>query len=445
MKIGIIGAGFTGLSAAYYLQKAGHEVTVFEKDEIPGGLALGFKPARHDKQSVAGGEKNWDWTLEKHYHHWFTNDKSVLDLAKEINFKVIIKRPKTSVYVDGDIYQLDSPVALLKFPKIPVIDRVRMGMILAFLRYNPFWMILEKLNTKNFLIKTMGKKGYESIWEPQLTNKFGNEAETISLAWFWARIKKRTPSLAYPEGGFLNFANHLVMEIEKKGGKIYFNTEASELSSHDGKPELKIINHKSSLRSSGQAIINQFDSVVVTLPSFLFFKMAPELPEDYVKKYSSLKGLGAINLVLRMKKTFLKDGTYWLSICDKKSPIMAVVDHSNFMDIKNYNNEHLVYLGNYLPADHPYFSMDKKNILKKYDPFLRKLNPDYRKSLIDFEAFKAPFAQPIIPVNYSKMIPPIETPLANVYLANIQQVYPWDRGTNYAVELGKKVAEQISK
>ncbi|EKD86838.1 MAG: hypothetical protein ACD_37C00133G0007, partial [uncultured bacterium] len=186
MKIGIIGAGFTGLSAAYYLQKKGHSVTVFERDPYPGGLAIGFK------------EKGWDWSVEKHYHHWFTNDKSVLKLAQEINFKVIIKRPKTSVYYGGNIHQLDSPIALLKFPKLPLVDRIRMGASLAFLRYNPFWKILEKFNTKDYLVKTMGKRGYKAIWEPQLSNKFGGVADSISLAWFWARIKKRTPSLAYP-------------------------------------------------------------------------------------------------------------------------------------------------------------------------------------------------------------------------------------------------------
>ena len=88
MKIGIIGAGFTGLSSAYYLSKKGHTVIVFEKDDKPGGLAVGYK------------EEKWDWTLEPHYHHWFTNDKSVLSLAKEINHKVIIKRPKTSSFVN---------------------------------------------------------------------------------------------------------------------------------------------------------------------------------------------------------------------------------------------------------------------------------------------------------------------------------------------------------
>lgn len=60
MKIAIIGAGFTGLSAAYQLLKQGHKVTIFEKDSQPGGLAVGYQ------------EKKWDWTLEKHYHYWFT-------------------------------------------------------------------------------------------------------------------------------------------------------------------------------------------------------------------------------------------------------------------------------------------------------------------------------------------------------------------------------------
>jgi protoporphyrinogen oxidase len=421
MKVGIIGAGFTGLSAAYYLLKDGHEVTVFEKDAYPGGLAIGFSNPK------------WKWTLEKHYHHWFTNDESVLELAKEINFPVIIKRPKTSVYVGNDIFQLDSPIALLKFQKLPLLDRVRMGFVLAFLRFNPFWKVLEKYNTVDFLKKTMGRKGYEMIWEPQLKNKFGGMADTISLAWFWARIKKRTPSLAYPKGGFLEFSNKLSDKVKKMGGTIHFKTEIEEIKS-DGKVRIKV---------GGKE--QEFDKVIVTLPSFFFFRIAPSLPQEYTKKYSNLKGLGAINVVLRLKEPFLSDGAYWLSVCEKDSPIMAVVEHTNFMEKGNYNNEHLVYLGNYLPKDHKYFSMEGEEILKIYDSFLKKLNPDYKKSLIGIEVFKVPFAQPIIPVNYSAMIPPFDTPLPNVYLSNMQQVYPWDRGTNYAVEFGKKVANYIER
>ena len=418
MRIGIIGAGFTGLSAAHNLLKNGHSVSIFEKDEGPGGLALGYQ------------ERDWNWSLEKHYHHWFTNDKAVLNLAKEINHKVIIKRPKTSVYVKGDIFQLDSPLAVLKFPYLSILERIRMGIVLAFLRYNPIWRPLEKINTKSFLQKTMGRRVYETIWEPQLINKFGGMEENISLAWFWARIRKRTAKLAYPQGGFLHFANALVSRIKELGGEFVFKTEVLELKENGGKVLLKT-----------QGSEYEFDKVIVTLPSFFFIKIAPSLTGEYKEKLMKLKGLGAVNLVLRLKSSFLKYGTYWLSVCDKKSPIMAVVDHSNFMDVTNYNRDHIVYLGNYLPMNHRYFKMDAKAILKIYDPFLKKINEKYKSNLIGLEVFKAPFAQPIIPVNYSKMIPPFKTPITNVFLANIQQVYPWDRGTNYAVELGERVVD----
>ena len=127
MKIGIIGAGFTGLAAGHTLTSQGHDVVIFEKDPLPGGLAVGYQ------------EKEWQWTLEKHYHHWFTNDKAVLSLAERIQHKVIIKRPKTSVFLDNSIYQLDSPTSILRFPKLPLLDKIRMSAVIAFLKFNPYW------------------------------------------------------------------------------------------------------------------------------------------------------------------------------------------------------------------------------------------------------------------------------------------------------------------
>ena len=426
MKVGIIGAGFTGLSAAYELSKLGHEVKIFELDKEPGGLALGYQ------------EKNWEWGMEKHYHHWFTNDKFILGLAKEIEHKIIIKRPKTSIFVKDHIYQFDSPKEVLMFPLLSLLDRIRMGLVIGLIKFDPFWKHLEKFNATIFLPKYMGKKGYQMIWDPLFKNKFGPYANDISLAWFWARIVKRTPSLAYPEGGFLNFARDLVKAIEKKNGKFYFGSQVLEVSS-DPKPSLKY------QLQDGEVKQEDFDSVIVTLPSFLFIKLGKGLSENYMNRFARLKGLGATNLVLRMKQPFFKDGTYWLSVCDPESPVMAIVEHTNFMDKKHYDNEHLLYLGNYLPADSQRFSMNADETLKLFDPFLQKINLSYKQNLISYELFKAPFAQPIIPTNYSKLLPPFETPLNNVYLANIEQVYPWDRGTNYAVELGQKIVNFVLK
>lgn len=419
MKIAIIGAGFTGLAAAYQLLKKGYEVTIFEKDSQPGGLAIGNE------------EKGWKWTLESFYHHWFTNDKAILDLANELNYPVIKKRPKTSSLINGNIYQIDSPVTLLTFKGLSLKERLQMGLVLALLRFNPFWIPLEKITAASFLSKTIGKKAYKILWEPLLIGKFGKYADTISLAWFWARIAKRTTSLAYPEGGFLKFAQSLAKAIEQKGGKINYNISIESIS--EEKDNISLGKH------------GTFDKIIVTLPSFAFLKLAPQLPEAYKKSLMKLKGLGAVVVVMRLTKPFFNDNTYWLNICDSKAPLLAVVEHTNFMNSKYYNNEHILYLGHYLPQDHPYFTMNEKKLLEIFDPFLKKLNPEYQESLIGVKKFAVPFAQPIVPTNYSKMIPSFETPLKNVYLANMQQVYPWDRGTNYAVELGKKIAQLISK
>ena len=425
MKIAIIGAGFTGLAAAFELSKKGHEVIVFEENSLPGGLAIGYK------------EKGWQWSLEKHYHHWFTNDKSILKLAKEINFEVIIKRPKTSVFVKNKIFQLDSPTSVLSFPFLSIIERLRMSAVIGFLKVDPSWKPLEKFKASVILPKFMGRKAYEMIWEPLFVNKFGEFSGDISLAWFWARIKKRTPSLAYPKGGFLEFTKALAKEIKKNGGKIMYETTITEIM-ENGKT---LVITQSKAKKEKQEL---FDKVIVTLPSFLFAKITPQLPKLYIKKLQQLKSLGATNLVLRLNKPFFADNTYWLNVCDKKAPVMAIVEHTNYMDRKYYNQESILYLGNYKSTNDSYFELTKEEMLKKFDPYLKKINPNYAKNLIDYQLFKTPFAQPIVPVNYSKIIPSFKTPLRNVLLSNIEQVYPWDRGTNYAVELGINVANLIS-
>lgn len=417
MKIAVIGAGFTGLTAAYDFLKEGHEVTIFEKDQNPGGLAIGYK------------EKEWKWTLEAFYHHWFTNDAAVLHLAKELDYPVIIKRPKTSSYINGHMYQLDSLRTLLSFQQLSLPERIQMGLVVASLRFNPYWRPLEKITATGFLKHTIGEKAYRILWEPLLAGKFGTYADTVSLAWFWARIVKRTTRLAYPSGGFLSFTQAFAKRIAEQGGKFVYEAEVTTLTQAGTGVSL--------------GTYGLFDKVVVTLPSFAFLHLVPTLPETYKKSLMQLHGLGAVMLIMRLRHRFFKDGTYWLNVCDTTSPVLALVEHTNFMDSRHYNNEHLVYAGNYVPQDHPYFSMTAEALLKTYAPLLKKINPGYSASLIGIKKFSAPFAQPIIPTNYSRMIPPFDTPVKHVYLANMQQVYPWDRGTNYAVELGHRVVKYI--
>ncbi len=401
MKVAVIGGGFTGLAAAYMLTKRGHNVTLFEAAPVLGGLAYGFKG------------KNWDWHLEYAYHHWFTNDSAILNLIKKLGLgdKIIIKRPITASLYRGKPYPLDSPMNLLAFPGLSFTDKFRTATLLVFLKINPFWKPLEQFTAEKLLISAGGKRAYQVLWEPLLVGKFGAFASRVNAAWFWARIKKRTPSLAYMEGGFHALVVALEKAIKKQGGIIKTNTKL------DGLP-------------------NGFDRILLTVPSPIAKKLIPTLHVPIVPH------LHAQTLILETKEPILKD-IYWLNITDRSFPFLAAVAHTNFMDTSHYAGYHLTYFGNYLPQGHKYLSMTKEQLLKEFLPFIRRLSHNSKFKIHNSFMFVGPFAQPVHELRYSEKIPSIKTPVKDVYLANMDSIIPWDRGTNYAVELGMRAAMEI--
>ena len=88
--------------------------------------------------------------------------------------------------------------------------------------------------------------------------------------------------------------------------------------------------------------------------------------------------------------------------------------------------------------------MTEEQLIKLYIPYIKKINPKFEAGWIKRSwLFENPYAQPVFPKNYSKEIPKMKTDLPGLYVANMSMVYPWDRGTNYAIESGQKVAKLI--
>jgi protoporphyrinogen oxidase len=399
MKVAVIGAGFLGLSVAWELIKKGHSIEIFEKEAQPGGLAIGFK------------QHGWDWALEKHYHHIFESDKHIQKLADEIGHGYKFYDAKTySLFENNgqlEYWRLDSPISLLKFSKLTLIDRIRMGAVLGYLRYLADWKNLEKHKAEAWLKKWMGEENYRVLWNPLMTGKFGELKNEVNLAWFWARVKARSQKLGYFDKGFLGLAQHWVAQIEKRGGKVHFNQTVS------GPEEL----------------LKKFDKVIIA--------GAPKLVKQKVQY------VGTVNLILQLKQKLLPQDIYWLNINVPNSPLLAVVEHTNLIDKSHYGMQHLVYLAKYLPHDHKYFETDDNQLLNEYSPLLTKINPGWKKNLIGFSVHKAKFTQPVMPINYLSNIPDFSTDNPNILSASMQQVYPWDRGTNFAIELGQKVAQLV--
>ena len=432
-SVAIIGGGVTGLTAAYDLSRPGAQkrcaVTLFENAPYLGGLAAGFR-----------GRPEWEWPLEHFYHHLFLSDRAMLDLLDEIGFRHALKsyRPNTAIHTQDKNYPLDSVTRVLRFPLIPFIDRVRMGMVIGYLRYNPArpWRAFDKIVADAWLRKWMGRKAYEAAWEFQLQGKFGDYYKEVNLAWFWARVFARTPKLAYFDGGFQAFIDHLAQRVREQGAAI--TTEAVVETIRpltDGGFEIVV---------NGQA--QRFDQVLSTVGPGAMQRLTPDLPADYLGQLGRLKSMGAVVLTVALDRKLTED-LYWISLPKREGiPFLALVEHTNMIDPRHYAGDHLLYLGDYLPPEHRYFDFTVEQLIDEFAPHLTKFNPAFDRTWITGAwVHKAKYAQPVPPVGYLEMIPALRTPLSGLYFASMSQVYPWDRGTNFAVELGRKVAGMMSE
>jgi protoporphyrinogen oxidase len=425
MKIAIIGAGFGGMAAAYDLRKAGHEVTVFESAEYVGGLASGFK------------EPHWDWSVEKFYHHWFQTDRHMLGLIDELGWraKVIFPRPLTVMYHEGRFYPFDSIFKALLFPGLGFgLNKIRFGLVGLFLRLTNDWRSLEKVTADEWMMKWAGRQVYEQMWKPLLVGKFGPFYREVNMAWMWARIKARTTRLGTFEGGFQQFADMFAERLREMGVEIRLGVRVEAI----GEEQVRL-----SVRSGGKS--EAFDQVLVTTSPNLLARMCPSLPENYLKGLLELKSMGAVVMVLSLKHQLSREGYYWFNLPKEAGyPFLALVEHTNFVSAEHFGGDHIVYAGDYLEAGHEYFSLSDEALLERFLPALKKINPAFERDWVKkVWVNKTNYAQPVPLVNHSQNIPTIQTPIRGLYFASMSQVYPWDRGTNFAVEIGRRAARMM--
>jgi protoporphyrinogen oxidase len=420
-RVGILGGGALGVGAALRLAAAGWDVTVLEREPQLGGLATGFRVGPS--------------ALEKFYHHVFRTDTTILRVIRELGLgqRLVWGTPNTSVLYRGRIAPLNAPGDVLRFPFLPPADRLRLGVGLALLKAIPTERAFAGQTAAAWIRRVMGRRVYDVQWGPLLRGKFGDRAEEVAMSWFWSRVRDRTSSLGYLRGGFQQLYDAAGARVLALGGTVLTGTAATGLRADaDGV----------TVATQGAGPL-RFDRVLVTLPTRLFVQLATGLPKFYAERFSGPDHEGAHMLILGLDRA-LTDGVYWLNINDRDYPFLALVEHTNFLPVADYGGLHLVYLGNYLPMDHPLFGQSDDEVLRSFLPAVRRIQPRLEPDWIKQHwVFKAPYAQPIVTTDYLARLPPHRTPLSGVYLANMAHVYPHDRGQNYSLRLGEHLARMI--
>jgi protoporphyrinogen oxidase len=424
-RIAIVGAGLGGMSAAYDLLKAGRQVTIFEASNGVGGLAAGFKLP------------HWDWSLEQYYHHWFASDRHILGLIDELGLRdrVIFPRPVTVMYHKGKFYPFDSILAALLYPGLGWgINKIRFGLVGLYLRLTKNWKPMEATTVDAWMRKWAGDRVYEEMWKPMVVGKFGERyAEQVNMAWMWARMHARTSRLGTFEGGFQAFVDQFAEILRGMGAEICLNTPVQAIRPmNEGGVWLDV-----------EGGTQEFDQCLFTGSPALLARLAPALPGDYLHGLLELKSLGAVVMTITLKHQLSEQGYYWFNLPKPEGfPFLALVEHTNYLPKEHYGGDHIVYCGDYLETDHEYFSLSKEELLQRFLPALARINPKFQPEWVTGSwLYRTNYAQPVPFVNHSRNIPAIRTPLPGLFFASMSQVYPWDRGTNFAVEIGRNAAK----
>ena len=434
MKVGVIGGGAAGLAAAFELLRQGHSVEVFERAPFLGGQASTF--------DVGGGR------LERGYHHLFTSDTDMVWLIHELGLgpKLAWIPSKVGLYHSGRIWPFATPKDLLRFSAISLVDRIRLGLVTLALRRRRDWRSLENATAAEWLSRWVGRRAYQAVWEPLLRGKFGRYYDQIGMTWFWGKIALRLASrgrslggerLGYPMGSFGEVFDTLGERVRAMGGAVHTSAEVARVLVEEGRAvglEVQL--------PGEQAEVRRYDAVLSTTPSRIFADLAPELPESYRESLTSTTYLAAVLIVLELDRSLTP--VYWLNIADRSIPFVAAIEHTNFVPPEHYGGSHLLYLSNYLDREDRLYSMPHDDLLAEYVPHLKRLNPAFDDSWIKNSYYhRENAAQPVNRTGYAAGIPSHRTPIPALYLANTTQIYPEDRGTNYSVRIGRKVARLL--
>lgn len=423
-NVAVIGAGVMGLAAAYHLAKAGHRVEVFEADTVAGGMAAHFD---------LGG-----LSIERFYHFVCKADQPTFDLLNELGLKDAMRWTPTSMgyFYNGQLFPWGNPISLLTFPHLGLISKIRYGLMVFLATKRSDWSKLDTITAEKWLKHWCGAEAWNVLWEKLFTLKFFEYSDKVSAAWMWTRLKRVGTSrrnlfqeeLGYIEGGSEALVKGLVDRIEAMGGRIHLAAPVTEVHIEGGAV--------TGLTTDGTQ--RAFTHVISTMPLPLIPKLIPGLPAATKQAYARLENIGVVCVVHKLKRSVTKH--FWVNINDPSIEIPGIVEFSNLRPV----DQHVVYVPYYMPVTHPKFALSDAALANESFSYLKRINPALQDGdLITSSIGRLKYAQPICPPGFLDMLPPVESEIVGLQIADTSSYYPEDRGISEGVRVAREMAARI--
>ena len=423
-RVIVIGAGVMGLAAAYRAAKKGHAVTVLEAAAEAGGMAAHFD---------LGG-----LSIERFYHFICKSDQATFDLLAELGLSDRLRWTPTSMgyFIDGRHYRWGDPISLLAFPKLSLLEKLRYGLMMFAETKRSDWRKLDGLSARAWITAWCGEGVYRRLWSRLLDLKFYEYADSISAAWLWTRIKRIGTSrrslmqeeLGYVEGGSQTLVDALAAAIKALGGTVILGAPATHIQTEDGKA--------TGVQAAG--VLHLADAVICTAPTPMVSRLASDLPQEVRARYDAINNVGVVCVVFRLKRSITRH--FWVNIADDRIDIPGIVEFSNLRS----TGDTVVYVPYYMPASRPKFSEDDAFFRRDALNGLKLLNPALGDDdVITCHVGRLRHAQPVCTPGFLDKLPPVQTVIAGLQIADTCFYYPEDRGVSESVRLGQEMADRI--
>ena len=410
MHVGIVGCGILGVTLGYYLSREGARVTVFEASDTLGGLAGPIK---------LGGIN-----IDRFYHAILTSDAHLHELFEELGIADQYRHheAKTAFYHEGRIIPMTNVKEFLTFPALSWVERFRLGLTVVYAKLVRDWRSLESISVEEWLTRIGGRGVFDKIWRPLLRAKFDGSFENTPATYIWARLNRVSSTRKGTDqkemaghliGGYITLIEAMAERIRAAGGVVHLNSPVQEIVVNDG--------HLVGLRTPSGIL--EFDSIVSTLQTPLFARLAPGLSVEYRKSLNQMEYMGIVCPLLVLDRPLT--GYWTLNITDERIPFTGVIETTSYIDTRYTGGNHLVYLPKYTLPNSPWFRMSDEEVRETWLQCLERMFPDFRRAWIkQLFVHRERLVEPIHALDSLDQVPPIQTPVKNLYLANTGQIYP---------------------
>lgn len=423
----VVGAGPMGLAAAYYAAKAGRKVVVLEADDRVGGMA-----AHIDFGGVS---------IERFYHFCCLSDADTLALMEEVGLGGAMRWVRTTMgyYAGGALHPWGDPVSLLKFPEMSFPEKVRYGLQAYHSTKRNDWSKLDAISARDWFVGWCGEKLYDRMWRPLLALKFYEYADEVSAAWMWQRIKRLGNSrkslfeerLGYIEGGSERLMKAIAAAIERLGGVIRLNTPVRRFLIEGG--AIKGVETADGERVEGAQVIS-------TAPTPVVAGLLAGQPDALIEPYLRIRNIGVVCVMLKLKQSVSPH--FWVNIAHDGVEIPGIVEFSNLRPMPHP----VVYVPFYMPQTNRKFQRPDADFVAESLAAVRLVNPSLSETdLLGVHVARLRHAQPICDVGFAARIPPAQTPIRGLQIADTCFYYPEDRGVSESIKFARGMVEALSR